>query len=138
MVNKLKRIMGTAVFVVIMATSVLTMVQASGVHYFLQGERMNTAYGNYSDYFMVTGTASTPYLKYLQVYTNGNYGVTSLYRDGNSDKNISIKTYYASSIAQGLVLSDLELKTLKNNRILVYRSSASYVDILIDYLQVEY
>ena len=78
------------------------------------------------------------YGKGINFSDNGNYGVTSLYRDGNSDKNISIKTYYASSIAQGLVLSDLELKTLKNNRILVYRSSASYVDILIDYLQVEY
>lgn len=138
MTDKLKKVLGTMLFMAVIAASAVTMVQASKVYLFMENVRINTNYGNYSEYFRVNGSATTPYMQYKQVYTNGRYGVSTLYKNGTSDTLITAKSYYASSISQGMLLSGTEFKTSKENRILVYRYTGSSVDMVIDFIRMEY
>lgn len=137
MTDKLKKVSGTILFLAVIAASAVTMVRASEVQTCMYNVRVNTNYGNYSEYFKVGGSATTPYMQYQKVYTNGNYGVSTFYNNGASDSLVTAKSYYASSISQGMVLSGTEFKTHRENRILVYRYTGSSVDMVIDFIRLE-
>lgn len=136
MVNKSKKLIGTLlVSCIVLMMSVTAMATVKEC---MQGVRINSAVGAYSEEFTVNIlNVPTPYLQYKTVTTNGNYGVTSQYRNNSSYHNVSIKTFYASSIASGRVLTEVTFHRHSLNRVLVYRSSGSLVDFTIDFLRVD-
>ena len=131
MFQKLRTVLATALFGIILAASVVTMAQA-GTENIFQNTRINNVVGTYSRYVLISDSgATTPYLKYQQVYTKGYYGVTTYYTKGGKTSYTTAKQYYAENVA-GRVLTGTKFKAGEYNRVLMYRSGGFATDILVD------
>lgn len=136
MVNKSKKIIGTLMISCI--TLMMSLTAMATVKEYMQGVRINTVVGVYSpNFFVNTSSAATPYLEYTTVTTEGYYGVTSQSQSGSNFWNVSVKQFYATTIASGRSLTGVKFKNLSNNRVLVYRIGGTTTDFTINLLRVD-